>query len=76
MTRCKVVCVRTSQSTYGYGQSEKVMHEAEFQAVHGNSPENSRFFAATPNCTIKTGILTQQFFKIGKEYYLDFTEAE
>lgn len=52
------------------------MHEAEFQAVHGNSPENSRFFAVTPNCTIKTGILTQQFFKIGKEYYLDFTEAE
>lgn len=73
--RCKVQCVRTSQSKYGYGQNEKPQYEAEFSAVSGGSPENSNFFKYTPSCSIKTGILTQQFFEVGKEYYLDFTEA-
>lgn len=75
-TRCKVICIRTSESCYGYRENEQPMFEADFCAVHGGSPENEQFFAATPTLTLKTGILKHQPFQRGKAYYLDFTEVE
>lgn len=75
-TRCKVICTRVSESSYGYKENEEAMYEAEFSAVHGGSPENDQFFKYTPTLTLKTGILKKQPFQRGKAYYLDFTEVE
>ena len=50
----------------------------KLEPVHGGSEENKRFFSASPSGSIELGILNQfaaDQFEIGKEYYIDFTEA-
>jgi len=72
-----------SQSTYNEGK-EREHREVEtrnlfFQAVHGNSPENAKFFTATPSGEVKLGVTSPEAwgqFELNKEYYLDFTPAE
>ena len=54
--------------------------QAKLQAVtSGYSEENSQFNTATPSGDLSIYIdnpKAKGFFKPGKEYYLDFTEAE
>ena len=43
-----------------------------------NSPENEKFWAATPTGEIKLGMLNPEAwepFQLGKEFYVDFNEA-
>lgn len=50
-----------------------------FQPVSSGSEENKKFFASTPSGEIKLGILSESAwsqFKLNKEYYIDFIEAE
>jgi hydroxyethylthiazole kinase-like sugar kinase family protein len=51
-----------------------------FNAVYGEDNENKSFSKSTPcgNLTMQISESTpaKDFFKQGKEYYLDFTEAE
>lgn len=44
---------------------------AQLTAVYGNSEENKDFAKATPSGSFPA----IDYFKPGKEYYLDFTEA-
>ena len=53
--------------------------DATLRAVYDDGhPENNAFAKATPTGELTIGIdnpAAQDFFKPGKEYYLDFTEA-
>jgi hypothetical protein len=53
---------------------------AKLSAVCGAEGENKDFTEATPNGTleimIQGDVPASEFFKPGKEYYLDFTIAE
>ena len=48
---------------------------AEFNAVYSGSPENEKFFAATPAGSLKVSTIREGVFEPGKSYYLDITEA-
>ena len=55
------------------------VHTITLQPVLKNSPENAEFFAATPGGEIKlycTNLDASEQFQLGKEYYIDFTQAE
>ena len=55
------------------------VHTITLQPVTKNSPENEKFFAATPGGEIKlycTNLNASEQFLLGKEYYIDFTSAE
>lgn len=46
------------------------------QPVIGGSEENEKFFSYTPSGSIELGILNPDVkMEVGKEYYVDFTEA-
>lgn len=50
-----------------------------FQPVYGGSPENDKFFAATPGGSISLSVVNKpaaESFEVGKPYYVDFTPAE
>jgi len=55
------------------------VHTITLQPVVKGSPENDKFFAATPGGEIKlycTSLDASEQFELGKEYYIDFTQAE
>jgi hypothetical protein len=70
--RAKVVCQGIKEQ---YSNSEVIL-----TAVHSETGENADFTAATPYGYVQMGIYPADrpaatFFKPGKTYYLDFTEA-
>jgi len=67
MTRAKFVCVDVSEENDG--------QRAKFEAVTSGSEENDRFFDFTPYGSLDMGTVHGKLFEIGKEYYLDFSEA-
>jgi hypothetical protein len=71
ITRCKVRCDKVSETNNGTS-----LHEAYFEAAFKDSKENKEFFAFTPMISISLGVVKEQKFVPGKEYYVDFIEAE
>ncbi len=65
----------------GWEQSNLEKVEARtliLSPVGGNSPENATFWAATPSGSINLGTVNPEAwaeFKLGEEYYVDFTLA-
>jgi hypothetical protein len=60
-------------------QGNGEVHTVELMPVTGNSDENQKFYAATPGGSIKLDTINQaagEQFKLGGEYYVDFTPAE
>lgn len=84
MVRAKFQLIKTTQHMYSVKNAEgqyvqTPLTSMAFQVVHGNTPENEKFFASTPSGTIELGVLNPeaaQQFELGKEYYIDFTPAE
>lgn len=72
--RAKFKCGAVTKRT-GWGES-KFVYEASFSVVTQTSEENSKFFTATPGGSLSLTTLREDFFEVGKEYYLDITEAE
>ena len=72
---------RKADQSYHYKENstEKLdVVSVSLQAVTGTSEENHEFFASTPNGQIELKILRPEadgWFQRGKEYYVDFTEA-
>lgn len=64
---------------YKENNTEKLdVVNVSLQAVTANSAENKEFFASTPSGQIDLKILRPEangWFQRGKEYYIDFTEA-
>ena len=69
-TRAKFVVKSILKTTYGC--------EIEMTPVVSGSVENVNFFKWTPSGSLKMGIVSQfieEKFTPGREFYLDFTEA-
>lgn len=70
--RAKFICDSVTNNRYP-GQ------EAKLSAVMGQEGENKDFNEATPAANLSIMIdnpKAKDYFKPGKEYYLDFSEAE
>lgn len=68
------VNVPKEESPNGYKVKE--VHTVEFQVAGDyGSAENKRFYASSPSGSIKLTTVHEGLFDIGKEYYVDFTEA-
>jgi hypothetical protein len=84
--RAKFAVNRKSQSL-GSTKDDKgnwiqcVVNTIEMSPVYGNNDpehENSKFWAATPSGKLELGVIPEEVgnvFEIGKEYYIDITEA-
>lgn len=72
-TRCKFKCNSVTKAT-GWGGSP-FHYSAKFAAVTDGSPENKSFWEATPSGELSVSTVKQDVFEVGKEYYLDITEA-
>ena len=73
-SRAKFVC-NSVRKFKGYNGHD-FLYESEFSAVSGNDAgENAKFFAATPNGSIKISTVVEDHFTPGQTYYIDFTPA-
>jgi len=70
MVRAKFQCVVSKTSEDG-------TKEFILDVVIQGSKENGNFFKQTPSGHINLGVVNPDVnFELGKEYYVDFTEAE
>ena len=74
MTRCKVICEAVTKRKWS--AEEQYIYESEFTPVTTGSDENKQFFASTPTGSLKLGVLRNDQFTPGKEYYVDFTQVD
>lgn len=72
-TRCKFTCSEPTEREGWNGH--KTLFAAKFRPVYGNSEENKKFFEATPSGLLEIGCFAKKSFEVGKEYYLDISEA-
>jgi len=59
--------------------SGETLKSVSMHAVTGGSPENDKFFAASPGGSISLGILNAEasaHFEPGAEYYVDFIKVK
>ncbi len=73
--RAKFVCNGVTKLKAWAGVKVPFLFNAEFSPVSNGSDENKRFFESTPSGKIEIRSVGD-FFEPGKEYYIDFTEAE
>lgn len=69
--RSKFKCTSKTEFEHGY-------FEVKFSPVYGDSPENKRFWDATPNGELRLGGLKREvanLYTVGCEYFLDTTPA-
>lgn len=74
--RAKFKVVNISRAP-GWGGVKEVQ-TIRLQPVTSNSPENAAFYAATPGGSIELSTVNADAagqFDLGKEFYVDFTEA-
>ena len=66
------------RSVSGAAQEREELRTVHLTAVFDGSPENKTFFKWTPNGRIEIGMLNQaawEQFPLGREVYVDFTDA-
>ena len=77
-TRCKFKCISMAKKV-GWSKDAPFLYAFEFNAIGGGVPgdsaENKAFFAATPNGRLSLDVVRDDHFKVGEDYYLDFTAA-
>lgn len=75
-------CSRHVRSKFKVSEKKEDEHSGisiSLEAVVDNSEENKKFYKWTPSGEIKIHVVsieTANTFKVGKEYYVDFTECE
>lgn len=82
--RAKFQLIKTTQTMHSKKDEDGnwitiPLTSMSFQVVHGNTPENERFFASTPSGTIELGVLNPEAaaqLELGKSYYIDFVPAD
>ncbi len=74
-TRCKFKCTGV-RKVVSWRDKTKFLYEADFEPVTGGSPENEKFYEATPNGSFKVGQYKEDLFQPGKEYFLDIAPVE
>lgn len=76
--RAKFKVTSTTQREHWDSQKGHI-HEIELAPVVSGSPENEKFYAATPCGAVKLQTVNHEAgtqFELGAEYYLDFTRAD
>ncbi|MBN3811691.1 hypothetical protein G3N97_21700 [Paraburkholderia sp. Ac-20347] len=76
--RAKFKVTSTTQREHWDSQKGHI-HEIELAPVVSGSPENEKFYAATPCGAVKLQTVNHEAgtqFELGGEYYLDFTRAD
>jgi len=79
MVRAKFRC--TEETTFlGYAfkdgkMTASILYRYKFSPVAADSPENAKFYEATPSGTLELATLKEKMFEVGKEYYLDITPS-
>lgn len=70
-TRCKMTCIEVLEQE-GQGHSYK------FEPVYSpdEKSENAQFFKFTPSGKLELGCTNGHGFEVGKEYYIDISEAK
>ncbi len=75
MIRCKFKCTEKYERE-GWGPNgPRKLYGFKFSPVSGGTEENEKFFAATPAGSFEVGTVILDAFEVGKEYYLDISEA-
>lgn len=82
--RAKFQLIKTTQTMHSKKDEDGnwitiPLTSMSLQVVHGNTPENERFFASTPSGTIELGVLNPEAaaqLELGKSYYIDFVPAD
>ena len=77
--RCKFVCqsVTTYQGWAKAADGKKaLLYNAKFMAVTDGSPEDKKFWDATPAGTFEVSTIKEMPWEIGKDYYFDISPAE
>jgi len=72
-TRCKMKCTQVGEHDAGPG---KKTYSVKMYPVTGDSEENKKFFAYTPTGGLELATMNNRHFEVGKQYYVDITEAE
>lgn len=72
--RAKFVCWSITKRK-NHDSQKPFLWDYEFSPVTSGSEENSKFYAYTPSGSIRLSSINSELFEVGKEYYLDFTQA-
>jgi hypothetical protein len=72
--RCKFKCVELTQR-HNHSTDLPVVHIVKFNPVTSGSEENKEFYQYTPGGSLELAVIKPSIFEIGKEYYLDISEA-
>lgn len=70
--------VRAITRTLHWDKSKGTVATIQLSPVTGGSEENKAFFEASPSGSIDLGTVNEaaaEQFELGKEYYIDFTQA-
>jgi hypothetical protein len=73
--RAKFVVNKISRTLMGSDEGQTI----SLTPVYANSPENAEFYKWTPCGSVELGTINPKagdYFKLGKEYFLDFTAVE
>ena len=71
-TRCKFECTKVTE------EKDSTFHYEFYAVVAGyedEGSENGQFFKYTPSGFFQLGCVNDQGFEVGKEYYIDISEA-
>lgn len=75
--RAKFKCVNVSKSeNWNKKPGKEFLYTAVLNAVAGGSPENEKFWEATPSGGINLASILPDAFEVGKEYFVDFSSVE
>jgi hypothetical protein len=78
--RAKFLLESVNSVVYHQNCSRMEMRTFNFRPVYSTDPEheNKKFWDASPQGSLQLGVVNKRVwdqFELGKEYYLDFTEA-
>lgn len=78
MVRAKFKCDSVTKTVNWSGNKDEhpFLYDVKMSPVVNGSEENKNFFKWTPSGEVKLSTMKEDHFIPGKEYYLDFTEAE
>lgn len=74
MVRCKFKCM-SKREFEGWSGTKSPLYDYSFNVVTSGSDENKKFWEYTPSGTFNITSITDDQFKVGKEYYIDLQEA-
>ena len=72
ITRCKFTCQSVTKSQH-WDKKKGYLYAAKFSAVNDSSPENKKFYDASPCGSFEVSTYVEDLFEVGKDYYFDIS---